>query len=916
MSGLFDQVVNYSPPLLTSGQVNYDGTWNAATNTPTLVNPPDALSKGDYYVVSAAGTQFSISFAVGDWIISNGTAWEKVDLTDAVSSVFGRTGAVVGDSTDYSAVGLTNTAIGAANPSTGAFTSLSSSSTTTLNGTTIPASKTLVVTTDKLSALAATTSAELAGVISDETGSGSLVFANSPTLVTPALGTPSALVGTNITGTAAAFNINGTVGATTPSTVAATSVTALSNSGYQAVVGQLTSGDRVGISGQASGSGTALVFFDNAQTTFRPAIFDASSHSLKISGVEKASVTSTGLQGAIGASSPAAGAFTTVSATTPIAVASGGTGVSTSTGTTNVVLSNSPTLVTPILGTPQSGTLTSCTGLPISTGVSGLGTGVATALAVNVGSAGAPVLFNGALGTPASGTVTNLTGTASININGTVGATTASTGAFTTATASVKLGAGISTPGTVLHVLSGTNNNIADDVSEGRIIGANKALTGEQANLVIQSNDAMAADMGGSIAFGGRAITASTNGNNFAHIAGRKANGTTGNYEGYLVFGVSDAASDISEKMRLTSTGLNSTAIGATTASTGAFTTLSATGNAGIGTSSPDVFSRGYGRILGITSASNSAIEINSATGSGAYIDLGVNGSRTGSIYSDISSTEISTVGASRPITLSPSGSVIATVSSTGLQVTGALSSTTGANFATSSGNVGIGTTSPLCKTEVYDSAVLGAFVPATRSTWRVLQVKNYQRTNSGSAAGISFQGDNSNGDTGSAGIVGISTNTTGGVMDLAFLTAEGNASVERMRILASGNVGIGTTSPAVRLHVNGGSGVIVSDSSLTASQVVIGVSTLTSGRPFIGTNTNTNPLEIGTRDAQALIFVTNSTERARIDSSGNVGIGVTAPGDKLEIGGSGAGIILASANGTRYRVTVTNLGVLNVAAV
>jgi len=54
----------------------------------------------------------------------------------------------------------------------------------------------------KLSDFAATTSAELAGTISDETGSGTLVFATSPTLVTPALGTPSALVGTNISGTA------------------------------------------------------------------------------------------------------------------------------------------------------------------------------------------------------------------------------------------------------------------------------------------------------------------------------------------------------------------------------------------------------------------------------------------------------------------------------------------------------------------------------------------------------------------------------------------------------------------------------------------------------------------------------------------------------------------------------------------
>jgi hypothetical protein len=68
--------------------------------------------------------------------------------------------------------------------------------------------------------------------------------------------------------------------------------------------------------------------------------------------------------------------------------------------------------------------------------VSGLGTGIATALAVNTGSSGAPVINGGVLGTPSSGTVTNLTGTASININGTVGATTASTGAFTTLTTS------------------------------------------------------------------------------------------------------------------------------------------------------------------------------------------------------------------------------------------------------------------------------------------------------------------------------------------------------------------------------------------------------------------------------------------------------------------------------------------------
>ena len=108
-------------------------------------------------------------------------------------------------------------------------------------------------------------------------------------------------------------------------------------------------------------------------------------------------------------------------------VTKGGTGVGTSTGSGNNVLSTSPTLVTPILGTPTSATLTNATGLPISTGVSGLGTGIATFLATpssaNLAAAltdetgtGAnvfatsPTLVTPILGTPTSGVATNLTG--------------------------------------------------------------------------------------------------------------------------------------------------------------------------------------------------------------------------------------------------------------------------------------------------------------------------------------------------------------------------------------------------------------------------------------------------------------------------------------------------------------------------
>ncbi|WP_425056624.1 hypothetical protein, partial [Pseudomonas abyssi] len=75
------------------GQVEYQGSWDAATNTPTLPSVPE--KKGDYYITNVAGTQFGIEFEVGDWLISDGAAWNKVDNTDAVASVNGKKGVVV-----------------------------------------------------------------------------------------------------------------------------------------------------------------------------------------------------------------------------------------------------------------------------------------------------------------------------------------------------------------------------------------------------------------------------------------------------------------------------------------------------------------------------------------------------------------------------------------------------------------------------------------------------------------------------------------------------------------------------------------------------------------------------------------------------------------------------------------------------
>jgi hypothetical protein len=73
----------------------YQGTWNAATNTPALAS--GVGTKGYYYIVSVAGTtnlDGITDWFVGDWAIFDGTAWQQVDNTDAVVSVNGQTGAV------------------------------------------------------------------------------------------------------------------------------------------------------------------------------------------------------------------------------------------------------------------------------------------------------------------------------------------------------------------------------------------------------------------------------------------------------------------------------------------------------------------------------------------------------------------------------------------------------------------------------------------------------------------------------------------------------------------------------------------------------------------------------------------------------------------------------------------------------
>jgi hypothetical protein len=144
--------------------------------------------------------------------------------------------------------------------------------------------------------MATPSSANLRAAMTDETGTGSLVFATSPTLVTPDLGTPSALVGTNITGTAAGLTA-GNVTTNANLTGAVTSV------GNATSLGSFTSANLAAALTDETGKGANV--FANTPTLVTPNIGAATGTSLTATGV----IASTGTAG-VGYATGAGGAVT------------------------------------------------------------------------------------------------------------------------------------------------------------------------------------------------------------------------------------------------------------------------------------------------------------------------------------------------------------------------------------------------------------------------------------------------------------------------------------------------------------------------------------------------------------------------------------------------------------------------------
>jgi hypothetical protein len=179
-----------------------------------------------------------------------------------------------------------------------------------------------------------------------------------------------------------------------------------------------------------------------------------------------------------------------------------------------------------------------------------------------------------------------------------------------------------------------------------------------------------------------------------------------------------------------------------------------------------------------------------------------------------------------------------------------------------SSGNVGIGTTSPSYKLHVSGTGGTRMSVTNTDTNWAAIQIQ----AKGNQADYIFFKDDTEE----RARIAALDSN------DLVFYNTD--STTERMRIASNGHVGIGTTSPASLLHVSGNSFL------LGANYGIYGNNDITNY--YIKGNSSGSQLVLNW--FSGFQFKTSGgTDRVLIDSTGDVGIGTTSPGAKLDVNGA-----------------------------
>jgi hypothetical protein len=273
-----------------------------------------------------------------------------------------------------------------------------------------------------------------------------------------------------------------------------------------------------------------------------------------------------------------------------------------------------------------------------------------------------------------------------------------------------------------------------------------------------------------------------------------------------------------------------------------------------------------------VKAATSAGLSINANSGT-QVADFGAGGSANITFFGGLSGTSASFSSTTTASAFIPSG---ATIPTNGMYLSAAntldfATNTTNRLTITSAGNVGIGTSSPNIGGYGGNGRVLT--IQGVSGSYGVLELTSNSANADGSAIGrLDFGSDgqaaNYKAISSIASFLSGSTSTKFGA-DLRFYTRADNAAsgdpVERMRITSGGNVGIGTSSPAEKLHVEG---IIRATSSTTGVNLHPNADFGAGSLPTIQVYTN-----------HALQFATNNTLRMNISNGGKVMVNTTDSG-------------------------------------